>query len=206
MWQYINCSKVVKVEVKSTIANSVESPTIWLYGQLSTACSNATEVTHWATPSCSRPWLATYNGVREDRFNWLAVTPHPHQQYTLSVSYTVQISAASARNRPCNFLCAMHPPFLYGHSFYISHDGGGDGGGNGVLIRSTVSDAMVRSWLWSTATKSCPLGSLSSMTATNIISNVDIYEATHFYLIELLMLLYYVVLFEHRPNVLKIQL
>ena len=43
-------------------------------GQLSTKCSNATEVAQWGTPICSRPQPATDNGVRDGRFNWL-ITP-----------------------------------------------------------------------------------------------------------------------------------
>ena len=35
-------------------------------------------------------------------------------------------------------------------------------GSNGQSIGSTVSDAIVSSWLWSTATRSCPLGYFSS--------------------------------------------
>ena len=38
-------------------------------GKLSTTCSNAIEVTQWATPSCSRPQPATDNGVRDGRSN-----------------------------------------------------------------------------------------------------------------------------------------
>ena len=40
-----------------------------LWGQLSTTCSNVTEVAQWATHSCSRPQPATDNGVRDGRFN-----------------------------------------------------------------------------------------------------------------------------------------
>ena len=38
-----------------------------------------------------------------------------------------------------------------------------EGGGCDLLIGSTVSDAVVRSWLWSTATKSSPLGCFSTL-------------------------------------------
>ena len=51
-------------------------------GQLSTTCINATKVTQWGTPSCSRPQPATDNIFRDDRSNWLAVTPHPTQGTT----------------------------------------------------------------------------------------------------------------------------
>ena len=40
-------------------------------------------------------------------------------------------------------------------------------GGNGQLIGSTVSDAIVRSWQWSTATGSSQLGYFSSITASS---------------------------------------
>ena len=41
------------------------------------------------------------------------------------------------------------------------------GGSNGQSIGSTVSDAVVRSWLWSTAPGSSPLGYVSSITASS---------------------------------------
>ena len=37
--------------------------------QLSTTCSNFTEVAQWAAPSCSQPQPATNNGVRDGRSN-----------------------------------------------------------------------------------------------------------------------------------------
>ena len=40
-------------------------------------------------------------------------------------------------------------------------------GGNGQSIGSTVTDAIVQSWLWATATGSCPLGYFSSITASS---------------------------------------
>ena len=40
-------------------------------------------------------------------------------------------------------------------------------GSNGQSIGSTVSDTIVRSWLWSTVTGSCPLGYFSSITASS---------------------------------------
>ena len=49
----------------------------WLWGPMSTTCSNATEVAQWATPSCSRPQPATDNGVRDGRSNRVAVNPSP---------------------------------------------------------------------------------------------------------------------------------
>ena len=48
------------------------------------------------------------------------------------------------------------------------------GGCNGQSIGSTYLDAIVRNWLWSTATESCPLGHISSITAidpTNVVVN-----------------------------------
>ena len=53
------------------------------------------------------------------------------------------------------------------HRFILctSRSGGSDheGGGCDQLIGSTVSDAIVRSWLWSTATRSSPLGYFSRL-------------------------------------------
>ena len=40
------------------------------------------------------------------------------------------------------------------------------GGGNCQSIGSTASYVIVRSWLWSTETGSCPLGYFSSITAS----------------------------------------
>ena len=40
-------------------------------------------------------------------------------------------------------------------------------GDYGQSIGSTVSDAIVRSWLWSTTTRVCPFGYLSSITASS---------------------------------------
>ena len=40
------------------------------------------------------------------------------------------------------------------------------GGGYDQSVESTVSDAIVRSWLWSTVTGSSPLGYFSSITAS----------------------------------------
>ena len=47
-----------------------------MWGQLSTNCSNATEVAQWGASSCIPPQPATYNGVRDGRSNSLSVTPH----------------------------------------------------------------------------------------------------------------------------------
>ena len=45
-----------------------------LRGRLSTAFSNATEVSIKEIPSCSRPQPATYNDVRDGRSNLLVIT------------------------------------------------------------------------------------------------------------------------------------
>ena len=42
-----------------------------------------------------------------------------------------------------------------------------EGAGCDNSIGSTVSDAIVRSWLWLTATRSSPLGRFSSITASS---------------------------------------
>ena len=39
--------------------------------------------------------------------------------------------------------------------------------GNGLSIGSTVSDAIVCCWLWSTAARSCPLGYFGIITASS---------------------------------------
>ena len=41
------------------------------------------------------------------------------------------------------------------------------GGGNGQSIGSTVSDSIVHSWLWSTATESCLLGYFGNITTSS---------------------------------------
>ena len=46
-----------------------------LWVQLTTTCSNATEVAQWADSEWSRPQPALDNGVIDGRSNWLAVTP-----------------------------------------------------------------------------------------------------------------------------------
>ena len=44
------------------------------FGQLSTTCSNATEIAQWAAPSYSRPQPAIVNDVRDARSNCMVVT------------------------------------------------------------------------------------------------------------------------------------
>ena len=39
------------------------------WGQLSTTCSDATEVAQWAAPNCSRPQSASDHGVRDSSSN-----------------------------------------------------------------------------------------------------------------------------------------
>ena len=46
-----------------------ESTTTILCGQLSTTCSNVTQVAQWAASSCSRPQPAMDNDVRDCRSN-----------------------------------------------------------------------------------------------------------------------------------------
>ena len=53
-----------------------------LWCEISTTCRDATEVSHWATTSCSRPHLSSDNGVRDGIFNWRAVIPHSIQVST----------------------------------------------------------------------------------------------------------------------------
>ena len=50
---------------------------IWV--QLSTTCSNFTEVAQRVAPSCSQPQPATDNGVRDGRSNWLVASPTLHR-------------------------------------------------------------------------------------------------------------------------------
>ena len=53
-----------------------------MWGQLSTTCSNATELAQLGAPSCNLPQPATDNGARDGRSNWLAVTPFHSQGST----------------------------------------------------------------------------------------------------------------------------
>ena len=101
---------------------SGESTSIILWGQLSTTCSNVTEVAQWAAPSCSWPQPATDNGVRDVRSDFLAVTLHLSQGSTLSVplTHSTYKSMQPLFCRDSNF-CLLHvrqPPFLCGRSGY----------------------------------------------------------------------------------------
>ena len=60
--------RVSRVKVKGKVFSRVPQRRIES-GQLSTTCSNATEVSKWATPICSRPQPGTDNGVRDYRSN-----------------------------------------------------------------------------------------------------------------------------------------
>ena len=59
----------------------------------------ATEVAQCATSSCSRPQLATDNGVRDGRSVDWQLPPLRTGQYSFRGTYTVQIGGASAGNR-----------------------------------------------------------------------------------------------------------
>ena len=92
-----------------------------MWGQLLTTHSNAIVVAQWEAPTCSRPQPATYNSVRDDRYNWLAFIPPPYTgQYPLSSTFTqckcgqqiARLAAATGvRTRvvgygmPTNYLC-----------------------------------------------------------------------------------------------------
>ena len=54
------------------------------------------------------------------------------------------------------------------HQFILCtrSSGGAEGGINGQSNESTFSDPIVRSWLWSTPTRSCQLGYFSSITTS----------------------------------------
>ena len=70
---YVDSGAYVKVTVKVVFFDrqllNGESTTTNVWGQLSTTCSNVTQVAQWAVPSCSRPQLTTENGVRNVRSN-----------------------------------------------------------------------------------------------------------------------------------------
>ena len=71
------------LKLKSSMARSLSVENLvprGMWGQLSTTCSNATEVTQWGALSCSLPQATTDYGVRDGRSNWpidgRSVTPH----------------------------------------------------------------------------------------------------------------------------------
>ena len=97
-----------------------------MWGQLSTTCSNATDVTQWPAPSCSPPHPAMYNGVRDGKSNWLTVTLHPTAG---STPWTPRISrykcgapiarhAATSKARTRDLRNARPTHCLCGHSGY----------------------------------------------------------------------------------------
>ena len=65
------------------------------------------EVAQWGAPSCSRPQLATDNGVRDSRSNWLVAPPTLHRavpselhvQYC-TVQFGLQITRLAALSEP----------------------------------------------------------------------------------------------------------
>ena len=77
-----------------------------IWGQLSTTCSNATEVALLRAHSCSRPQPATDISVRDGRSNWLAVTIRPAQGSTpwapriARCIYGPQITRLTATSEP----------------------------------------------------------------------------------------------------------
>ena len=60
-------------------------------------------------------------------------------------------------NKFCDLLAALTPC-----NTWSSGGTAREGGGCNQSIGSTISDAIVRSWLWSTATRSSPLGYFSN--------------------------------------------
>ena len=50
-------------------------------------CSNTTETTQWAAPSCNRPHPATDYDISDGTYNRLAVTPHHLQGNTSYASH-----------------------------------------------------------------------------------------------------------------------
>ena len=74
-------------------------------GQLSTTCTNATEVGQLAAPSCGRPLLATDNGVKNIGSNLQLLSPFTGQ-YPLSATCWckcgLKIKSLVNRMRTCN--------------------------------------------------------------------------------------------------------
>ena len=98
------------------------------WGQLSTTCSNTTKLAQWGTPSCSCPQPATDNGVRDCKFNLLAVTPYPTHR---SIPWVPRIArwkcgqqiarlAAASEARTRDLRDARPTHCLCGHSGYNS--------------------------------------------------------------------------------------
>ena len=98
-----------------------------MWVQLSTTCSNFTEVSQWGAPSCSQPKSATDNGVRDGRSNWLVAptTIHRAVHFELHVLHTAmrarqQITRLTALSQPrtCDLRSARPTHCLCGRSGY----------------------------------------------------------------------------------------
>ena len=83
-WSWLYLLETAELKVKSSVARSHQWRIYYhsLWGQLSTTCSNATEVAQWAAPSSSQSQRATDNGVRDGRSNWLSVIPTLYRAVT----------------------------------------------------------------------------------------------------------------------------
>ena len=101
---------------------------IWV--QLSTTCSNFTEVAQWGAPSCRQSQPATDNGVRDGRSNWLVSPPTLHRAvppelYVLHTAMPagLQITRLAALSEPwtCDLRNARPEHCLCGHSEYSKH-------------------------------------------------------------------------------------
>ena len=74
------------------------------WGQISTTCSNATEVAQWGAPSFSRPQPVTDSASKiAEPIDWL-FPPTLYSAVPPSATCTVQICAASAENRALNLI------------------------------------------------------------------------------------------------------
>ena len=92
--------------------------------RLSTTFCNTTKVAQWAASSSSRPQPATDNGVRDDRFNWLTVTPHHLRgSNVLNATCAVQMRSTNyeCSKRDANPVPSEHkaPRYLCGHPVHI---------------------------------------------------------------------------------------
>ena len=121
------CGKRLKVTSSMARASQWRIYYHRMWVQLSTSCSNFTEVAQWGAPSCSQPQTTTDNGIRDGRSNWLVAPPTLHRAVPpeLHVLYTamragLQITRLSALSQPrtCDLRYARPPHFLCGHSGY----------------------------------------------------------------------------------------
>ena len=96
-----------------------------MWVQLSTTCSNFTEVVQWGAPSCSQPQPAMDNGIRDGRSNWLvapptlhrAVPPELHVLHTaMQPGLRITRLATLSQPRTCNLRSARPMHCLCGHS------------------------------------------------------------------------------------------